>query len=51
MQNFEYYNRTKIIFGKGTEEQVGSETAKYAGSGTPLRILLHHPRRGGRLGD
>ncbi|GHT66472.1 NADH-dependent alcohol dehydrogenase [Spirochaetia bacterium] len=37
MQNFEYYNRTKIIFGKGTEDQVGSETAQYA-----KRILLHH---------
>ncbi|GHV39716.1 NADH-dependent alcohol dehydrogenase [Spirochaetia bacterium] len=37
MQNFEYYNRTKIIFGKGTEDQVGSETAKYA-----KRVLLHH---------
>ncbi|GHU54500.1 NADH-dependent alcohol dehydrogenase [Spirochaetia bacterium] len=37
MQNFEYYNRTKIIFGKGTEDQVGSETAKYA-----KKILLHH---------
>jgi alcohol dehydrogenase YqhD (iron-dependent ADH family) len=37
MQNYEYYNRTKIIFGKGTEEQVGSETAKYA-----EKILLHH---------
>jgi alcohol dehydrogenase YqhD (iron-dependent ADH family) len=37
MQNFEYYNRTKIIFGKGTEKQVGAETAKYA-----KRVLLHH---------
>jgi alcohol dehydrogenase YqhD (iron-dependent ADH family) len=37
MQNFEYYNRTRIIFGKGTETQVGGETAKYAG-----RVLLHH---------
>jgi alcohol dehydrogenase YqhD (iron-dependent ADH family) len=37
MQNFEYYNRTKIIFGKGTEEQTGGETAKYA-----KRVLLHH---------
>ncbi|MDR1100301.1 MAG: iron-containing alcohol dehydrogenase, partial [Treponema sp.] len=37
MQNFEYYNRTKIIFGKGTEDQVGSETAQYV-----RRILLHH---------
>jgi alcohol dehydrogenase YqhD (iron-dependent ADH family) len=37
MQNFEYYNRTKIIFGKGTEGRTGSETAKYA-----KRILLHH---------
>ncbi|GHV87273.1 NADH-dependent alcohol dehydrogenase [Spirochaetia bacterium] len=42
MQNFEYYNRTKIIFGKGTEDQVGGETARYAKSGIPLRILLHH---------
>ena len=37
MQNFEYCNKTKIIFGKGTESQVGSETAKYA-----KRVLLHH---------
>ncbi|GHV92935.1 NADH-dependent alcohol dehydrogenase [Spirochaetia bacterium] len=37
MQNFEYYNRTKIIFGKDTEDQVGGETAKYA-----KRVLLHH---------
>jgi len=37
MQNFEYCNKTKIIFGKGTEERVGNETAKYA-----KRVLLHH---------
>jgi alcohol dehydrogenase YqhD (iron-dependent ADH family) len=37
MKNFEYYNRTKIIFGKGTETQVGAETVKYA-----QRVLLHH---------
>ena len=37
MQNFEYYNRTKIIFGKGTEKQTGEETAKYS-----KHILLHH---------
>ena len=37
MQNFEYCNRTKIIFGKDTESEVGSETAAYA-----KRILLHH---------
>ena len=37
MKNFEYYNRTKIIFGKDTENHVGSETAKYA-----KRVLLHH---------
>jgi len=37
MQNFEYCNKTKIIFGKDTENQVGNETAKYA-----KRILLHH---------
>jgi alcohol dehydrogenase YqhD (iron-dependent ADH family) len=37
MHNFEYYNRTKIIFGKGTEDRAGSETSVYA-----KRILLHH---------
>jgi len=37
MQNFEYCNKTKIIFGKDTENQVGSETVKYA-----KKILLHH---------
>jgi alcohol dehydrogenase YqhD (iron-dependent ADH family) len=37
MQNFEYYNRTKIIFGKGTESQTGAEAAQYA-----KRVLLHH---------
>jgi len=37
MQNFEYCNKTKIIFGKGTEERVGNETAQYA-----KRVLLHH---------
>jgi alcohol dehydrogenase YqhD (iron-dependent ADH family) len=37
MQNFEYYNRTKIIFGKETEQKTGLETAKYA-----KKILLHH---------
>jgi alcohol dehydrogenase YqhD (iron-dependent ADH family) len=37
MQNFDFCNGTKIIFGKGTEERAGSETALYA-----KRILLHH---------
>jgi len=37
MQNFEYCNKTKIIFGRGTEERVGSEAAQYA-----KKILLHH---------
>jgi len=37
MKNFEYCNKTKIIFGKGTENQVGSETAIYA-----KKVLLHH---------
>jgi len=37
VQNFEYCNKTKIIFGKGTEDKAGSETALYA-----KRILLHH---------
>jgi len=37
MQNFEYCNKTKIIFGKGTEERVGNEAAQYA-----KWVLLHH---------
>jgi alcohol dehydrogenase YqhD (iron-dependent ADH family) len=37
MNNFEYCNKTKIIFGRDTENQAGSETAKYA-----KRVLLHH---------
>jgi len=37
MQNFTYCNKTKMIFGKGTENQAGSETAIYA-----KKILLHH---------
>ena len=37
MQNFEYCNRTKIIFGRGTENHAGSEAARYA-----KRVLLHH---------
>jgi len=37
MLNFEYCNKTKIIFGKGTENNAGSETARYA-----KKILLHH---------
>ncbi|MCL2720943.1 MAG: iron-containing alcohol dehydrogenase, partial [Treponema sp.] len=37
MRNFEYCNKTKIIFGKETENQVGKETALYAKS-----VLLHH---------
>ncbi|MCL2211669.1 MAG: iron-containing alcohol dehydrogenase [Treponema sp.] len=37
MQNFEYCNKTKIIFGKGTENKVGTETALYA-----KKVLLHH---------
>ncbi|MDR0487388.1 MAG: iron-containing alcohol dehydrogenase [Treponema sp.] len=37
MQNFDYCNKTKIIFGRETENRVGAETAQYA-----KRILLHH---------
>jgi alcohol dehydrogenase YqhD (iron-dependent ADH family) len=37
MQNFEYYARTKIIFGKDTESKTGAEVSQYA-----KRILLHH---------
>lgn len=30
MQNFTYYNPTKLIFGKGTESQIGAEMAQWA---------------------
>ncbi|WP_028973096.1 iron-containing alcohol dehydrogenase [Spirochaeta cellobiosiphila] len=37
MNNFEYYNPTRIIFGKDTHNQAGSYTAKYS-----KNILLHY---------
>ena len=37
MINFRFFNPTEIIFGKGTETQVGSETRKYG-----KRILMVH---------
>jgi alcohol dehydrogenase YqhD (iron-dependent ADH family) len=54
VQNFEYCNRTKIIFGKGTEARAGAELAAYSAEGEgPFRVLLHHsggsPVRSGLL--
>ncbi len=37
MNNFTFQNATKIIFGKGTEHQVGEEVKKHAG-----KVLLHY---------
>lgn len=37
MKNFTFFNSTKIIFGKSTEQQVGKETKKYAD-----KVLLHY---------
>ncbi|MCL2128561.1 MAG: iron-containing alcohol dehydrogenase [Treponema sp.] len=37
MQNFDFYLRTKIIFGKDTEGRAGEEIARQA-----KRVLLHH---------
>jgi len=37
MENFEFNNPTKIIFGKGAEEKVGMEAAHYS-----KRVLLHY---------
>ena len=37
MNNFTFLNPTKIIFGRGTENQVGEETAQYA-----KKVLLHY---------
>ena len=36
MDNFEFCNPTKIVFGRGTEAQVGKETAAYS-----KKVLLH----------
>ena len=36
MENFTYYNRTKIIYGRGTEKEVGAEARKLAD-----KVLLH----------
>lgn len=36
MKNFNYKNQTEIIFGRGTENNIGSEIKKYAN-----KILLH----------
>lgn len=36
MDNFDFRNPTKIVFGKGTEARVGAETAAYS-----KKILLH----------
>ena len=37
MENFTFQNSTKIIFGRGTEEQVGSEASRFS-----RKILLHY---------
>jgi len=37
MENFVFHNPTRIIFGKGTEAEVGRETARYS-----RRVLLHY---------
>lgn len=37
MDNFVFYNPTKIIFGKGTEHHIGKETRSYS-----QKILLHY---------
>ncbi len=36
MQNFSYWNPTRIIFGKGTISEVGKETAKWG-----KKVLFH----------
>ncbi len=37
MENFVFHNPTRIIFGKGTESEVGQETARFS-----RRVLLHY---------
>ena len=38
MFNFEFYAPTKVVFGKGTENQVGELVREYGGS----RVLIHY---------
>ncbi|MCL2759765.1 MAG: iron-containing alcohol dehydrogenase [Treponema sp.] len=43
MRNFEFCNTTKIIFGKDTENQVGSEISRVLEKNLSVKkILLHH---------
>lgn len=42
MEDFTFFNSTKIIFGRGTEEQVGSEI----GETTPIGVVLTIPAAG-----
>ena len=37
MLNFNYQNGTKLIFGKNTEECIGTEVKKYS-----KKVLLHY---------
>jgi hypothetical protein len=37
MENFNFYNPTRIIFGEGTENRVGKETIKFGS-----KVLLHY---------
>lgn len=37
MDNFEFHNPTRIVFGKGVESQVGGEVAKYS-----KKVLIHY---------
>ncbi|PKM49908.1 MAG: NADH-dependent alcohol dehydrogenase [Firmicutes bacterium HGW-Firmicutes-7] len=37
MLNFEFENKTKVIFGRGTEQQVGALTSQYG-----KKVLLHY---------
>ena len=37
MENFTFYSPTRIIFGKGTEKEVGGKTSKYG-----KKVLLHY---------
>ena len=36
INNFEYYSPTRVVFGKGTEQQVGKLIKEYGGS----RVLI-----------
>ena len=41
MENFQYYTPTKVVFGKGTEDQAGQLVAEQG----CRKVLVHYEKR------